>query len=42
MAGLPGPVSIIMASGISAGCLTALVLHQLFRSRPTPAPAPSV
>ncbi|MEU6582275.1 nucleobase:cation symporter-2 family protein [Nocardia sp. NPDC046763] len=32
-AGLPGPVSIILASGISAGCLAALVLHQLFRSR---------
>lgn len=32
-AGLPGPVSIIMASGISAGCLAAVVLHQLFRAR---------
>ncbi|MFE3053946.1 nucleobase:cation symporter-2 family protein [Nocardia sp. NPDC059239] len=32
-AGLPAPVSIILASGISAGCLAALVLHQLFRSR---------
>ncbi|WP_222932714.1 nucleobase:cation symporter-2 family protein [Nocardia yunnanensis] len=32
-AGLPGPFSIILASGISAGCLTALVLNQLFKSR---------
>ncbi|MEC3916331.1 nucleobase:cation symporter-2 family protein [Nocardia sp. CDC160] len=31
--GLPGPFSIILASGISAGCVTALVLNQLFRNR---------
>ncbi|MBB5918853.1 xanthine permease [Nocardia transvalensis] len=31
--GLPGPLATIMGSGISAGCLTAIVLHQVFRLR---------
>ncbi|WP_280266475.1 solute carrier family 23 protein [Nocardia wallacei] len=31
--GLPGPLATIMGSGISAGCLTAIVLHQVFRIR---------
>ncbi len=31
--GLPAPLATIMGSGISAGCLTAIVLHQAFRIR---------
>ncbi|MBF6064807.1 purine permease [Nocardia terpenica] len=31
--GLPAPVVTIMGSGISAGCITAILLHQAFRIR---------